>query len=86
MTIAQSPTANGPNVVNSNQAKYGGGFANEQNDGVASLVLQPGATVKGNKASVTGGGVWNDCGSFSSLGQIFLNTPNNVVSTCIGVV
>ena len=86
VTIAQSPAANGPNVVNANQAQRGGGFANEQDDGVASLTLQPGATVKGNKASVTGGGVWNNCGSFSSLGQIFLNTPNNVVSTCVQVV
>jgi hypothetical protein len=83
MTIARSPTANGPNVVNSNQAAYGGGFANRQDiGGVASLTLQPGVTVRGNKASVTGGGVWNDCGSFSSLAQIFLNTPNNVVQLC----
>ena len=70
VTIAQSPAANGPNVVNANQARRGGGFANDQEDGVASLTLEPGATVKGNKASVTGGGVWNNCGSFSSLGQI----------------
>jgi predicted outer membrane repeat protein len=83
LTIAQSPVANGPSVVNSNQARHGGGIANEQDEGVASVSLQPGATVRGNKASVTGGGVWNNCGSFSSLGQIFLNTPNNVVSTCI---
>jgi hypothetical protein len=83
VTVAQSPTATGPNVVNANQAMYGGGFANVQSDGVASLTLQPGATVRGNKASATGGGVWNNCGSFSSLGQIFLNTPNNVVNTCL---
>jgi hypothetical protein len=85
VTIAQSGVANGPNVVNSNQAVFGGGFANEQHYGPASLTLQPGATVRGNKASRTGGGVWNNCGSFSSLAQIFLNTPNNVVSVCIPV-
>jgi hypothetical protein len=84
VTIAQSPVANGPNVVNSNQARYGGGFANEQDAyGIASMSLQPGTTVRGNKASVTGGGVWNNCGSFTSLAQIFLNTPNNVVQTCL---
>ena len=86
MTIAQSGVANGPNVVNPNQARRGGGIANEQGDGLASLTLQPGAKITGNKASVTGGGVWNNCGSFSSLAQIMLNTPNNVVNVCITVV
>jgi hypothetical protein len=83
MTIGKSLVANGKSVVNSNQAMYGGGVANEQDDGVASLSLQPGALLQGNKASVTGGGLYNACGSFSSLGQIMLNAPNNVVSVCV---
>ncbi len=82
VTIGKSPVSNGKSVTNSNQAKYGGGIANEQDEGVASITLQPGASVQGNKASVTGGGVYNECGSFSSLGQIMLNSPNNVVSIC----
>lgn len=83
MTIGKSLVANGKSVVNSNQAMYGGGVANEQDDGVASLSLQPGATLQGNKASVTGGGLYNECGSFSSFAQIMLNSPNNVVSVCV---
>jgi predicted outer membrane repeat protein len=82
VTIGRSPVSNGNSVTNQNQARYGGGIANEQDGGVASVMLQPGANVRGNRASVTGGGVYNDCGSFSSLGQIMLNSPNNVVSVC----
>ncbi len=82
-TFGQSSAATGSTIANSNQARRGGAFANVEGDGVASLTLQPGATVKGNKASVTGGGVWNNCGSFSSLASILLNSPNNVVNTCL---
>ena len=83
VTVGQSAVANGASVVNQNRASRGGGIGIAQADlGVASVSLQPGAKITGNKASTTGGGVFNDCGSFSSLGQILLNTPNNVVSAC----
>ncbi len=84
VTIAQSGVSNAPNSLNQNQAKHGGGIANEQDNGLASLAIQAGAQITGNKASVTGGGIWNNCGSLLKTGgNVLLNTPNNIVNTCI---
>ena len=71
------------NNLNQNQAMYGGGIANVQGDGLASVSIQAKAQITGNKASVTGGGVWNNCGSLLKTGgNVLLNTPNNIVSGC----
>ncbi len=87
VTVADSGVTNARNNLNQNQAKYGGGIANEQYDGYASVAIQAGAQITGNKASVTGGGVWNNCGSLlKSGGNVLLNTPNNIVSGCVHVV
>ncbi len=84
VTIADSGVTNARNNLNQNQAKYGGGIANEQYDGYASVAIQAGAQITGNKASVTGGGIWNNCGSLlKSGGNVLLNTPNNIVSSCV---
>ena len=85
LTIADSGVTNARNNLNQNQAKYGGGIANEQDDGgYASTSIQAGAQITGNKASVTGGGIWNNCGSLLKTGgNVLLNTPNNIVSGCV---
>ncbi len=86
LTIADSGVTNARNNLNQNQAKYGGGIANEQYDGYASTSIQAGAQITGNKASVTGGGVWNNCGSLLKAGgNVLLNTPNNIVSGCVAL-
>ncbi len=83
VTIAQSGVTNARNNLNQNQAEYGGGIANEQDDGLASVSIQAGAQITGNKATVTGGGIWNNCGSLLKTGgNVLLNTPNNIVSGC----
>ncbi len=84
LTIADSGVTNARNNLNQNQAVYGGGIANEQDDGYSSTSIQGGAQITGNKATKTGGGVWNNCGSLlKSGGNVLLNTPNNIVNTCI---
>ena len=83
MTIALSGLSNAPNNLNQNQAIRGGGVANEQFGALASLSIQAKAQITGNKASDTGGGIWNNCGSLLKTGgNVLLNTPNNIVSGC----
>ncbi len=83
VTIALSGLSNAPNNLNQNQAIRGGGVANEQFGALASLSIQAKAQITGNKASDTGGGIWNNCGSLLKTGgNVLLNTPNNIVSGC----
>jgi hypothetical protein len=80
-TLAQSPLSQAPNYLNTNQARLGGGIANDGTAGLASLSLQPGAHVVHNQASVDGGGIYNTgaSGVFSIIGAVvLLNSPDQI--------
>ena len=49
VTIALSGVSNAPNNLNQNQAKHGGGIANVQDNGLASLAIQAGAQITGQQ-------------------------------------
>ena len=71
-------SANG--TANPNQAKFGGGIYNS-GDG-ADVTLGKGASVNHNIASVTGGGIYNECNGTITIagGLVLLNNPNNIVN------
>jgi hypothetical protein len=74
-TSLQSPNALSPG----NQAKWGGGIYNAMPG--ASASLQAGTSLVRNKATVNGGGIFNDCAASLLIGPtttMFLNAPQNV--------
>jgi predicted outer membrane repeat protein len=83
VTLAPTPTGLS-NVVDSNQALYGGGIYN-QGSGVAgslaSIKLQPTTTISNNVAIGDGGGVYNSGGAYSATGTTF---TSNIPDDCVG--
>jgi len=84
-TVSTGQTTNfqSPNALQvGNQAKYGGGVYNAGDQ--ASVSLNAGTKMARNKATVNGGGVYNDCSGslFVAPGVVFLaNFPNNVFTS-----
>ncbi len=80
LTLANTKVWQAPNTLNPNEARYGGGIYNREDDGLAIVSLRPGTVITRNKASVTGGGICNYGGSVVSTGALIMfNTPNNWV-------
>jgi hypothetical protein len=64
-----------------NQAKFGGGIANDGTGGSASVSLQTGTSVHHNSAANDGGGVFNTGGGLLTIAPsatVASNTPDNV--------
>ena len=83
MTLMQSALPKQQMLVSGNQADVGGGIFNS--GAGSSVTLGFGARVTKNHATVTGGGVYDECGAFLSLlpGAFFaFNTPNNLAFGC----
>ena len=77
VTLAHSGVS--PVRIWTNQARWGGGVFNYGD--AASVSLQAGTQVLQDRASVTGGGLLNDCGATSLIfpgALLLLNTPNNL--------
>ena len=81
-TTIGSTTLTPPYTLNPNQAAFGGGIFNWAQSGPASVALSSGTLVIGNRASVSGGGVFNaDGATLTTAGaQVLFNHPNNVVN------
>ena len=78
-TLLQNPNSLSPG----NQAKYGGGIYNGGNE-VATLSIAAQSRLYRNKATGTGGGVYNDCLASLTVspGALLLqNTPNNIFNS-----
>ncbi len=78
-TLLQNPNSLSPG----NQAKYGGGIYNGGNE-AASLGIGAQSRLYRNKATVNGGGVYNDCQASLTVspGALLLqNTPNNIFNS-----
>ena len=89
-TVSTGQTTNfqSPNALQvGNQAKFGGGVYNAGLD--ASVSLNAGTKMARNKATINGGGVFNDCGGslFVAPGVVLLaNYPNNVFTNVGGCI
>jgi predicted outer membrane repeat protein len=86
VTLSRTLVGQIGNSVNPNQASYGGGIFNEPGDGASDVSIQPGTHVVHNKASVTGGGLFNCSTATYSLlpgATVFLNQPNNIVNAAV---
>ena len=81
-TTIGSTTPHPPYTLNPNQAAFGAGIFNWSMAGPAAAVLNPGAVIVGNKASVDGGGVYNADGATltTSGALVLLNHPDNIVN------
>jgi hypothetical protein len=78
-TLTQTIVGQTTGFLNQNQALYGGGIYNYGAAG--NINLQAGSNVVHNRASVTGGGVFNDCGATLSTAPgalILFDTPDQV--------
>jgi len=79
VSLAQTKVGQTNQTLNPNKAKWGAGIFDF---GVgASTALQGGGQIVHNMASVTGGGVYDDCGSSLTLGAgslLLFNFPNNL--------
>ena len=81
VTLASTNVASGPPYINPNQAKFGGGIFNWDTN--SNVTLQAGGNIIHNQATVTGGGVFNDCGATLTVAPgalIMFNMPNQVVT------
>ena len=81
VTLASTNVASGPPYINPNQAKFGGGIFNWDTN--SNVTLQAGGNIIHNQATVTGGGVFNDCGATLTVAPgafITMNMPNQVVT------
>ena len=68
LSIASTSISSQTGTLNPNQAALGGGIYNDATAGEASISLMKGASIVHNKASITGGGIYNRCN-----GDITLN-------------
>ena len=81
VTLASTNVASGPPYLNPNQAEFGGGIFNWDTN--SNVTLQSGGNIIHNQATVTGGGVFNDCGATLNVAPgalIMFNMPNQVVT------
>ena len=77
VSLGQTDVGPRPHFLNDgNQAKNGGGIANDGTNGTASVSLQSHTSVHHNKASIDGGGV--GVLSIGGGSTVYSNTPDNV--------
>jgi hypothetical protein len=82
VTLAGTLLQNPNSLSVGNQSKYGGGIYNA--GALATVSVNAQSRIYRNKASSTGGGVYNDCGAglFVSPGALIsMNMPNNVFTS-----